>query len=131
LTNWNAYRPDHVPHPFSLSVSNEVMVIVGGITAHDPAGNIAKDLESQVRDAITNLQSVLGQAGSSLNEIVYFKPYVTAREDAFIMDDILRELLPTPRPTSGALTVNGLADPRMKIEFDAIAARGAKLNLVQ
>jgi 2-iminobutanoate/2-iminopropanoate deaminase len=131
LNNWNAYRPDHVPHPFSLSVSNEEMVIVGGITAHDPAGNIAKDLESQVRAAIANLESVLQQAGSSLDEIVYFKPYVTTREDAPVMDGILRELLPEPRPTAGALTVHGLADPRMKVEFDAIAARGAKLTLVQ
>ena len=128
MNAWIANRTPEPPHPFSHTVSNDMWVIVGGIGGHDPEGNISEDLETQVRTALSTMSALLEQAGSSLSEVVYFRPYVSEREHAFAMDNVLRELLPSPRPAGGALTVVGLADPRMKVEFEAWAHRGARLE---
>lgn len=127
MNQWIANRNPEPPHPFSHSVSNQEWVLVGGIGGHSPDGGISEDLDTQVRTAISTISALLEQAGSSLSEIVYFRPFVTEREFAAEMDDLLRELLPTPRPASGAMTVVGLLDPRMKVEFEAWAYRGARL----
>jgi 2-iminobutanoate/2-iminopropanoate deaminase len=125
---WIANRTPRPPHPFSHTVSNDQWVLVSGIGGHDTEGNISDDVETQVRTAIGTMSALLKQAGSSLAEVVYFRPYVTEREHAFAMDAVLRELLPDPRPAAGALTVVGLAFPGMKVEFEAWAYRGAKLE---
>jgi 2-iminobutanoate/2-iminopropanoate deaminase len=128
MNNWIANRTPEPPHPFSHSVSNGEWVLVGGIGGHEPDGSIAEDLPTQVRTAIASVSALLEQAGSSLSEVVYFRPFVTEREFAVEMDDILRELLPIPRPASGAMSIVGLVDPRMKVEFEAWAHRGARLT---
>lgn len=127
MTQWTAHRTPEPIHPFSHTVSNQEWVLISGVGGHDAHGDISDDLETQVRMAIATMSTLLEQAGSSLSELVYFRPCVTEREHAFTMDDVLRELLPMPRPASGALTIVGLVDPRMKVEFEAWAHRGAQL----
>ncbi|MEU3617963.1 Rid family hydrolase [Streptomyces sp. NPDC006872] len=127
MTVWYTNRTPEPPHPFSHSVTDGDWVLISGIGGHDAAGAISDDLETQVRTAIGTLSELLAQAGSSLSEIVYFRPYVSEREHMEGMDKLLHELLPRPRPAGGALTIGGLADPRMKVEFEAWARRGAIL----
>ena len=128
MPDWKAFRTPDVPHPFALSLSSDEWVIVSGLGGHDPqTGEIADDVETQTRVALTVLASLLEQAGSSTSEIVYFRPYVTEREHAFAMDGVIREMLPDPKPAAGALVICGLADPRMKIEFECWAQRGARI----
>lgn len=129
MPQWTTFRPESTPHPFALSLSGEEWVIVSGLGGHDPAtGEIAEDVPTQARVAIETLNGLLEQAGSSLSEIVYFRPYVTQREYAFEMDGVLREMLPDPKPAAGALIICELADPRMKLEFECWAQRGARLS---
>lgn len=128
MTTWKTFRTPEVPHPFALSIASDDLVIISGLGGEDETGEFPDDVVQQTRNAITQMKGLLEQAGSSLDEIVYFRPYVTAREHAFTMDDVLREILPDPKPASGALVICDLAHPAMYVEFEALAVRGARLE---
>lgn len=117
-------------HPFSLAAVGDDLIFITGLGGHEPDGSISDDLLEQARRGITRMEELLKAAGSGLDEIVSFRPMVTKREYAFEMDSVLREMLPEPKPSSGALLICELADPRMKVEFEAIAHRGAKLSVM-
>jgi len=127
MSTWTANRTPVPPHPFSFSVAGDDWVIVGGMGGHGPDGSIAEDAADQTRAAVATIGLLLEKAGSSWAEVVYVKPCATSRENAFAMDSVLNELLPAVRPAGGALTICELADPRMKIEIEAWARRGATL----
>lgn len=59
---------------------------------------------------------------------VHFRPIVSSRDYIVELDESLNKFLPEVRPAGGALLIAGLADPRMKIEFEIIAVRGAHLQ---
>jgi enamine deaminase RidA (YjgF/YER057c/UK114 family) len=128
MSNWTTFQPPGIPHPFALSGASDDWVLISGVGGHDPEGNISDDLEDQVRATVATMSGLLEQAGSSLSEIVWFRPLVPKREYAFEMDGLLRELFPEPKPVGGALIICELADPRMKVEMEAWAQRGAKLT---
>lgn len=125
---WRASRTPVPPHPFSNSISGDGWVFITGVGGHDASGGIADDAEAQARAAIGTITHLLEEAGSSLSEVVYFRPYVTSLDHVAAMNEVLEALLPHPRPASGALLVAGLADPRMKVEFEAWAQSGAILT---
>jgi len=131
LSTWAVNRTPVPPHPFSHSAAGEGWVIVGGTGGHGPDGSIDEDAASQTRAAIATIGYLLEKAGSSWAEVVYVKPCATSREDAHAMDAVLNELLPELRPTSGALTICELADPRMRIELEAWARTGASLTAAE
>jgi len=116
-------------HPFSLAAAGDEFVFITGLGGHDESGGISDDVAAQARQAITNMEGLLTSVGSSLSEIVYFRPMVTKREYAFEMDAVFREMLPDPKPACAALLICELADPRMKMEIEAIAQRGARLSV--
>jgi enamine deaminase RidA (YjgF/YER057c/UK114 family) len=116
-------------HPFSWCLHGDEWVFVTGLGGHHEDGSIDDDVVAQTRQAITMMDGLLKEAGSSLSEIVWFRPLVTKREYAFEMDSTFREMLPEPRPASGALIICELADPQMKMEIEAIAQRGAQLSV--
>lgn len=128
MSEWKANRTPEPPHPFSHTVAGDGWVLVGGIGGHRPDGSIAADLDDQVRTAIATITHLLELEGSSLSEVVHFRPYLTDRADAPAMDAILRELLPQPRPVGGVLSIVGLVDARMLVEFEVWARRGAHLT---
>lgn len=61
-----------------------------------------------------------------MDEVVHIRPYITDRRHAADMDEVLRENLALPRPAAGALVICQLIDERMCVEFEVLAARGAK-----
>jgi len=128
MTTWKMFRPP-VPHPFSMSASDDDWVLVSGVGAHRPDGSIAEDLTTQVKDSVEAVKILLENAGSSLDEIVWFKPHVSRRENAPVMDEILSDVFGDVPPAGGALVICELADPRMLVEFEVWARRGARRTL--
>jgi len=124
MSAWKMFNPP-APHPFSMSASNDEWVLITGVGGHHPDDSIAEDPEAQVKDALEAVRSLLEQAGSSVEEIVWFKPYVTSRELLPVVDAALRDFVGSPAPACGAMTITELADPRMVVEFEAWAHRGA------
>jgi 2-iminobutanoate/2-iminopropanoate deaminase len=115
-------------HPFSLAVAGPELVFISGLGGHHwPSGEISDDVTEQARVGMDELERLLVASGSALSEIVYFRPIATEREHLFAIDAVLRERMPEPRSASAAALICQLADPRMKVEFEAIAHRGAQL----
>jgi enamine deaminase RidA (YjgF/YER057c/UK114 family) len=122
--------PNPAPtHPFSLAAAGEDFVFITGLGGHDELGDIAEDVVAQARQAVTTMEQLLVDSASALSEIVYFRPIVSRREYAFEIDAVFREMLPEPKPACAALLICELADPRMKMEIEAIAHRGARLRV--
>lgn len=115
-------------HPFSMLSASDELIFVPGVGGFDDEGEISDDIVDQVRTAVAVMSGLLEDAGSSLAEIVYFRQIVTDREYLQPADEVFRELLPDPKPTTAAVLICDLADPRMKIEIEAVAHRGAKLS---
>lgn len=132
MSTWKAFRPEGIPHPFALTLSNEETMFVSGLGGHDAEGNISDEPLEQARQALRTMRERLEREGFSLDEIVWFHPYTTDIAYAFEMDEALREAFGDNPPACGAMLAGvQLADPRMKLEFEAVAVKGAKRVRVQ
>lgn len=128
MSTWTASRIPEPPHPFANWIANDEWVIVSGTVGISPDGAVPESAGEQTRQALANIEALLGQAGSGLPEIVLFTAHVTDRAFAAEMDAVIAEVLPEPRPASPAMTVvAGLAAPEFKVEFDVWAHRGATI----
>lgn len=126
--NWQSNANPLPPHPFAHFTANEDWILVSGIGGHDASGQIAESAQEQAAAAFEKIKIMLESQGSSLNEVVWFTPYITDRADASVVDAVIRQYLSGTRTASAALTIVGLVDPRMKVEFDVWAYRGAVIT---
>jgi 2-iminobutanoate/2-iminopropanoate deaminase len=127
-TAWISNANPAPPHPFAHFVANEDWVLVSGIGGHDAEGNISESVDEQAIAAFEKIKLMLESRGSNLSEVVWFTPYITDRADALAVDEVIRKYLSGTRTASAALTIVGLVDPRMKVEFDVWAYKGAVLT---
>lgn len=126
--NWQSNANPLPPHPFAHFAANEDWVLVSGIGGHDASGHIAESAQEQAVTAFEKIKVMLESQGSSLNEVVWFTPYITDRADVAAVDAVIRQYLSGTRTASAALTIVGLVDPRMKVEFDVWAYKGAVIT---
>ncbi|MFE7835111.1 RidA family protein [Streptomyces sp. NPDC057474] len=112
--------PAHI-HPFATAIASDDLIFISGLAA---LGETAAD---QAREVIVGIAKLLEDVDSSLSEIVYFRPTITDRAYEREVNDVIREMLPDPKPASGALAICQLAAPELKVEFEVIAQRGARL----
>jgi enamine deaminase RidA (YjgF/YER057c/UK114 family) len=132
LSVWKSYRPQGTPHPAAVTLSNEDVVFVSGLSGHLPDGTISEDPAEQARQAFKNIEALLAREGVTLDEVVWFHPYATTIENGNAITPVVAEVFGNNPPASGALLGNvTLADPDMKIELEAIAVRGARRELVE
>jgi enamine deaminase RidA (YjgF/YER057c/UK114 family) len=129
---WKSFRPQGIPHPAALTLSNEDVVFVSGLSGHNPDGSISDDPTEQARQAFRNIAGLLAREGVTLDEVVWFHPYATSVENGLAMMPAVVEAFGGNPPASGALLANvAFASPDMKIEVEAIAVRGARRELVE
>jgi enamine deaminase RidA (YjgF/YER057c/UK114 family) len=102
------------------------VVLCAGQTSVDAEGNPvhAGDFRAQTALALDNLETVLGQAGFGLGDVVRLNYYVTDVQAFFGAGDVLRERFEAAgcRPASTLLGVAALALPELMIEIEATAA---------
>jgi len=85
---------------------------------------IADDVVEQAEQCFRNIEKALSEAGSGLSDVVrvrYILPDVADFEPCW---PILRKYLGTVRPAATMIEA-GLTDPRMKIEIEVTARKGA------
>jgi enamine deaminase RidA (YjgF/YER057c/UK114 family) len=108
---------------YSRAVVEGDYVHVSGTTGFDyTTMTIDPDPATQTRQCFRNIAAALAQAGSSLDDVVRVRYYLT---DAALFErlaPIFGEQFANARPAATAL-VCGLVDPRMKIEIEATARR--------
>lgn len=86
---------------------------------------IAEDVAEQVHQTFCNIQAALAQAGATLADVVRANYIVPHAADWAVIAPILGQYFGEIRPASMEI-VDGLADPRMKIEIEVTARRRAK-----
>ena len=99
------------------------IVFVSGQGPISPDGELIGDgeFEAQARQVFENLQTVLADAGASLDAIVRITVYLTDIGTLRDFGRIKAEFIAGEQPASTALEVSSLALPGMMIEVDAIA----------
>src|SRR5215467_14246378 len=110
---------------FSRALVDGEWVFVAGTTGFDYARmTISEDPVEQARQAFRNIEMALAEAGASLADVVRVRYYVPDAADWPAIVPVLGEVFGAIRPAATALFC-GLVDPRMKIEIEVTARRGA------
>jgi 2-iminobutanoate/2-iminopropanoate deaminase len=98
----------------TIYVSGQVGVDKDGKTVDD-------EFEPQCRQAIANVEAVLGAAGMALANTVKINVYLTRREDIPRLRDVRANHLAVA-PAVTVVLVAGLHDPAWLVEIEAVAA---------
>jgi enamine deaminase RidA (YjgF/YER057c/UK114 family) len=110
---------------YSRAVVDGEMVYVSGTTGYDYATmTMPEDAAAQARNALGTIAKALTEAGSSLNDVVRVRYYLTemAWYDALVQ--VAGEHFAGIRPAA-TMVICGLTTPEMKIEIEVTARIGA------
>ena len=111
---------------YSRAVVQGDWVFVSGTTGFDYSTmTISDDLAEQAEQCLTNIESALAQAGSSMADVVrvtYVLPNGSEFKDCW---PVLRKYFGSVRPAAMMISA-GLADSRMKIEIEVTALKQTK-----
>ena len=110
---------------YAQSVKVEDTIYVSGQVSHDETGKIVGrgDMETQMRQAYTNIQKVLAQYGATMNNIVDETLFVTDMDAAFSAAVKCRKNVFSGIPVvaSTIVQIQRLAFPDLLIEIRCVA----------
>ena len=99
------------------------VLYISGQVPPDAEGNIPESITEQTAIAFWKLKEVLASAGMTMNDVTRMTYYLTTREDFAAFSEERLKQLGGVRPCSTLVYVAGLADPKFRIEIEAIAAK--------
>ena len=106
---------------FSRAVRVGDRVVVSGTGPVVPVGRCPDDAGDQARRCFEIIAAALGEAGASLDDVVWTRLYITAASHADAVGAVHGELLGHVRPAATMVVVAGLLDPAWKVEIQAEA----------
>lgn len=109
---------------FSQAVVAGGRVDVAGQVGLGPDMQVPDDIQSQARNAFTNLKTVLEAAGSSLAGVTQLTVYLTDIADSRAVNEVFAEFFPERYPARTVVQVVALVLPPLKIEVQASAIAG-------
>jgi enamine deaminase RidA (YjgF/YER057c/UK114 family) len=108
---------------YSRAVVQGDWIFVSGTTGFDyRTMTISSDLAAQTEQCLTNIESALREAGSSLRDVVRVVYVLPHGGDFPQCWPVLRRYFGDVRPAAMMISA-GLADPRMLIEIEVTALR--------
>jgi enamine deaminase RidA (YjgF/YER057c/UK114 family) len=111
---------------YSRAVVDGDMVYVSGTTGYDYSTmTMPADAAAQARNALGTIAKVLGEAGSSLKDVVRVRYYLTDMTWYEALVTVAGEIFGEIRPAA-TMVVCGLTTPEMKIEIEVTARIGAQ-----
>lgn len=117
--------PFEVAIGYSRAVVDGNWIFVSGTTGFDYATmTISDDVAEQAAQCIRNIEWALGEAGACLADVVRVRYILPRRSDFEPCWPVLRSAFSEALPAATMIEA-GLADPRMKIEIEVTARRGA------
>ena len=106
---------------YARAVVDGDWVHVSGTTGIDPAdGSIPEGVVAQTHQIFRNIEWALGEAGSSLADVVRIRVYLDNRDDFPAVAPIIGDYMHDVRPANTTV-VAPLCDARMKIEIEVTA----------
>ncbi len=109
------------PAPYSQGISHEKTVYLAGQVPDDENGTIVgDDIDTQTKQALANVERVLEEAGSSLEEVVSATVFLTDMDDLSGFNEAYATVMPDPKPARATVAVTELAvDARVEIQVIA------------
>lgn len=110
--------------PFSQAIEANGMVFVSGQLPIDPAtGEFAgSDIVSQVKQSLTNIASVLKEAGLEMSDVVKTTVLLQNMSDFAAMNEVYASFFREPYPARAAFEVVKLPKGAL-VEIEAIAVK--------
>jgi 2-iminobutanoate/2-iminopropanoate deaminase len=110
--------------PYSQAIEANGFIFVSGQIAIDPSTEdlISGGVEEQTRLVLTNLNSVLEAADSSLDNVVKCTVFLQDMNDFSTMNAVYAEFFGAPYPARAAVEVARLPKD-VKVEIEAIAVK--------
>lgn len=128
--NPRVLRPEGWPRPSGysdgVSASGRLVVLAGQIGWNPTTAKFESDqLTAQVRQALANIVTLLGEAGAEPRHLVRLTWFVTDRE-AYMsarreIGAAYREVIGAHYPPMSVVVVSGLVEARAKVEIEATA----------
>lgn len=111
--------------PYSQAVEADGWVFTAGQIGLDPETGefVGSDVESQARQALTNLRAVLEAAGTGLGDAVKTTVFLEDMDDYAAVNQVYAEHFSAPYPARSAVEAAGL--PRgARVEIEVVARAG-------
>jgi enamine deaminase RidA (YjgF/YER057c/UK114 family) len=122
--------PEGWPQPrgysHALSVSGRIVALAGQIGWNPETAKFeSDDFVVQVRQALSNIVTLLAEAGATPNKLVRLTWFITDREEYFVsrreIGAVYRELIGNHYPPMSIVVVSGLIEEQAKVEIEATA----------
>ena len=109
--------------PFSHGFKSGAFLFTSGQVGTDPqSGQIAPDIETQTKQTLENVESVLLAAGYSRKDVVKVTVFLTDIRDYHVMNQVYGIFFSEPYPARSCVEAK-LADPDLRVEIEAIACK--------
>ena len=110
--------------PYSPAVICQDMIFVSGQVGINPDTStlISDDFAEQVDQVFVNMKSVLGMAGSGIENVVKTTAFLTDMNNFSLLNEAYKRWFPNDRPARSCIQVSGLPVGAI-IEIEAIAFR--------
>jgi len=108
--------------PYSQAVSYGSLLFVSGMISKDMETGkpTSGSIEEETEQVIKNIQTILNQAGSSLECVLQMTVYLTDPKYFDGMNSVFRKYFPTEKPTRSTVGVQ-LMRSGIKVEIDVIS----------
>ena len=103
---------------FSRAVRVDDRVVVSGTAPIWADGSVDPDPKLQARRCLEIMLAALVEAGGRAEDVVRTRMFITDAADAGVIGEAHGEVFSGIRPASTMVVVNGLLDPRWKVEME-------------
>jgi reactive intermediate/imine deaminase len=106
----------------SLATKFGGLVFVAGQTGRHPvSGELGKDVREQTRNVLERIKTILGAAGTSLDNVLTATTYLTRVQDLAAYNEEYAKYFPADKPARTTVTVAALNSPDLYIEITVTA----------
>lgn len=120
---WNEVGPGSghaLLSPAYITCNTKRLVFTSGCVGTDPdTGELAEDLEEQIRNALENLKRVLRASNSSLDQVVKVLLFVADSSYSAVVNKVYKEYFPSA-PARSCIIVS-FPDSKIKVELESVA----------
>lgn len=120
-----AERLGSYSHGYSIKIGDKELIFTTGQVALDKEGKVVapNDPEQQSEFIFESLEKILGEAGSSLSDVVKATIYVTDMADFSKISKVRNKYFKNSEPVSTLVQVNKLVKDGCVVEIEVIAIK--------
>lgn len=112
--------------PYSQALDMGCMVFVSGQIPVDPAtGAMAEDVRAQAAQSLTNIKSILAEAGVGMGDVIKTTVFLADLGDFAAVNEVYASFFSEPYPARSCVQVAAIPKGA-KLEIECIAAKPKK-----